>query len=84
MKNIFLFYWRILVDLASTNAEQLAQPFVNSNRTVYMDRYFASYSTVEYFLEHGLTAIGTLFAHRRYVLACVRKAAQRDFYSTLR
>ncbi|KRZ58627.1 hypothetical protein T02_14424 [Trichinella nativa] len=89
MKNIFLFYWRILVytiqiDLASTNVEQLAQPFVKSNRTVYMDRYFASYSTVEYFLEHGLTAIGTLFAHRRYVLACVRKAARRDFYSTLR
>ncbi|XP_003368088.1 hypothetical protein Tsp_14702, partial [Trichinella spiralis] len=30
-----------------------------------------------------ITAIGTVFAHRRDVLACSRKAARRDPYSTL-
>ncbi|KRX78373.1 hypothetical protein T06_16188 [Trichinella sp. T6] len=70
------FIYTIQIDLASTNVEQLAQPFVKSNRTVYMDRYFASYSTVEYFLEHGLTAIGTLFAHRRYVLLRAKEKQQ--------
>ncbi|KRX61940.1 hypothetical protein T09_425 [Trichinella sp. T9] len=48
-----------------------------------MDRYFTSYSTVQHLLEHGLTAINNVFAHRRDVLACLRKAAQRDPYSTL-
>ncbi|KRY56108.1 hypothetical protein T03_11983 [Trichinella britovi] len=32
------------IGLASTNIGQLAQPFVNSNRNVFMDRYFTSYS----------------------------------------
>ncbi|KRZ47708.1 hypothetical protein T02_7258, partial [Trichinella nativa] len=71
------------IDLASTKVGQLAQPFVNSNRNVFMDRYFTSYSTVQHFFEHGNTAIGTVFAHRRDVLACLRKAARRDPYSTL-
>ncbi|KRY22863.1 hypothetical protein T12_12570 [Trichinella patagoniensis] len=49
-----------------------------------MDRYFTSYSTVQHLLQHGLTTIGTVFAHVcRDVLACLRKAAQRDLYSTL-
>ncbi|KRY36201.1 hypothetical protein T01_10145 [Trichinella spiralis] len=49
-----------------------------------MDRYFTSYSTVQHLLEHGLTAIGTVFAHVcRDALACLRKAARRDLYSTL-
>ncbi|KRX72741.1 hypothetical protein T06_9524 [Trichinella sp. T6] len=72
------------IDLASTKVRQLAQPFVNSNRNVFMDRYFTSYSTVQYLLPHGLTTIGAVFAHVcRDVLACLRKAAQRDLYSTL-
>ncbi|KRX64993.1 hypothetical protein T06_14453 [Trichinella sp. T6] len=71
------------IDQTSTKAGQLAQPFVNSNRNVFMDRYFTSYSTVKHLLEHGLTAIDKVFAHRRDVLACLRKAAQRDPYSTL-
>ncbi|KRZ82547.1 Glycerol-3-phosphate dehydrogenase [NAD(+)], cytoplasmic, partial [Trichinella sp. T8] len=78
---------RGLVDkngLASTNVGQLAQPFVNFNRNVYVDCYFTSYSTVQHLLEHGLTAIGTVFAHVcRDVPACLRKAARRDPYSTL-
>ncbi|KRY34820.1 hypothetical protein T01_11506, partial [Trichinella spiralis] len=48
-----------------------------------MDCYFTSYSTVQHLFEHDLTAIGTVFAHRRDVLACLRKAARRDPYSTL-
>ncbi|KRX56889.1 Plasma kallikrein [Trichinella sp. T9] len=71
------------IDLASTIVGQLAQPFVNSNRNVYMDCYFTSYSTVQHLFEHDLTAIGTVFAHRRDVLACLRKAARRNSYSTL-
>ncbi|XP_003382162.1 putative HEAT repeat-containing domain protein, partial [Trichinella spiralis] len=71
------------IGLASTNVGQLAQPFVNSNRNVFMDRYFTSYSTVKHLFEQDLTVIGTVFAHRRDVLACLRKAAQRDLYSTL-
>ncbi|KRZ57832.1 hypothetical protein T02_3375 [Trichinella nativa] len=72
------------IDLASTKVRQLAQPFVNSNRNVFMDRYFTSYSTVQYLLPHGLTTIGAVFAHVcRDVLACLRKAAERDLYSTL-
>ncbi|XP_003376545.1 glutamate synthase [Trichinella spiralis] len=55
--------------LASTNVGQLAQPLVNSNRNAFMDPW--------------ITAIGTVFAHRRDVLACSRKAARRDPYSTL-
>ncbi|KRY44932.1 hypothetical protein T03_3679 [Trichinella britovi] len=50
------------IDQASTKAGQLAQPFVNSNRNVFMDRYFTSYSTVKHLLEHGLTAIDKVFA----------------------
>ncbi|KRZ82674.1 hypothetical protein T08_2971 [Trichinella sp. T8] len=57
--------------------------FVNSNRNVYMGLYFTLYSTVEYFLEHGLTSVGTISAYRRNVPACLRKAVQRDLYSTL-
>ncbi|KRZ48558.1 hypothetical protein T02_1249 [Trichinella nativa] len=71
------------IDLASTKVGQLVQPFVNSNRNVFMDRYFTSYSTVQHLFEHGHTATGTVFAHRRDVLACLRKAARRDPYSTL-
>ncbi|KRX25055.1 hypothetical protein T07_10787 [Trichinella nelsoni] len=48
-----------------------------------MDRYFTSYSTVQHLLEHGLTSIGIVFAHRRDVLACLLKVPQRDPYSTL-
>ncbi|KRX75093.1 hypothetical protein T06_14454 [Trichinella sp. T6] len=48
-----------------------------------MDCYFTSYSTVQHLFEHDLTAIGTVFAHRRDVLACLRKAARRNSYSTL-
>ncbi|KRY39799.1 hypothetical protein T01_7982 [Trichinella spiralis] len=33
--------------------------------------------------EHGLTAIGAVFAHRRDVIACLLKVARRDLYSTL-
>ncbi|KRX21464.1 hypothetical protein T07_15206 [Trichinella nelsoni] len=67
------------IGLASTNVGQLAQQFVNSNRNVYMDCYFTSYSTVKHLLEHGLTAIGTVFAIVcRDVPACSRKAARRD------
>ncbi|KRZ83806.1 hypothetical protein T08_10910 [Trichinella sp. T8] len=58
------------IGLASTNVGQLAQQFVNSNRNVYMDCYFTSYSTVKHLFEQDLTAIGTVFAHRRDVLAC--------------
>ncbi|KRX35123.1 hypothetical protein T05_116, partial [Trichinella murrelli] len=58
--------------LASTNIGQFVCMFVNSNRNVSMDRYFTSYYTVQHLLEHGLTAI-----------AYLRKAAQRDPYSTL-
>ncbi|KRY13313.1 hypothetical protein T12_8678 [Trichinella patagoniensis] len=64
------------IDQASTKAGQLAQPFVNSNRNVFMDRYFTSYSTVHHLLEQDLTAIGTVFAHRRDVLACAKFAAR--------
>ncbi|KRY18990.1 Chymotrypsin-like elastase family member 2A [Trichinella patagoniensis] len=71
------------IDLASTTVGQLAQPFVNSNRNVYMDCYFTSYSTVQHLFEHDLTAIGTVFAHRRDVLACLRNASRRNFYSTI-
>ncbi|KRX72418.1 hypothetical protein T06_12542 [Trichinella sp. T6] len=46
--------------LASTNVGQLAQPFVNSNRNVFMDGYFTSYSIAQHLLEHDLTAIGLL------------------------
>ncbi|KRY17684.1 hypothetical protein T12_13447 [Trichinella patagoniensis] len=54
------------IDPASTKVGQLAQPFVNSNRNVFMD------------------TIGTVFAHVCHdVLACLRKAARRDLYSTL-
>ncbi|KRY10315.1 hypothetical protein T12_2941, partial [Trichinella patagoniensis] len=42
------------IGLASTNVGQFAQPFVNSNINVFMDRYFTSYSTVQHLLEHGL------------------------------
>ncbi|KRZ98005.1 hypothetical protein T08_8075 [Trichinella sp. T8] len=48
-----------------------------------MDRYFTLYSTVQHLFEHGHTATGTVFAHRRDVLACLRKAARHDPYSTL-
>ncbi|KRY31001.1 hypothetical protein T01_4697 [Trichinella spiralis] len=34
-------------------------------------------------MDPWITAIGTVFAHRRDVLACSRKAARRDPYSTL-
>ncbi|KRX25125.1 hypothetical protein T07_9233, partial [Trichinella nelsoni] len=40
------------------------------------ENYFTSYSTVEYFLEHGLTSVGTISAYRRDVPACLRKAAR--------
>ncbi|KRX22128.1 hypothetical protein T07_1816 [Trichinella nelsoni] len=48
-----------------------------------MDRYFTSYSTVQQLFEHGLTAIGAVFAHRRDVLACLLKVTRRDFYTPL-
>ncbi|KRX60747.1 hypothetical protein T09_1899 [Trichinella sp. T9] len=48
-----------------------------------MDRYFTLYSTVQHLFEHGHTATGAVFAHRRDVLACLRKAARYDPYSTL-
>ncbi|KRZ83804.1 hypothetical protein T08_10620 [Trichinella sp. T8] len=84
----FAFYHTTPIGLASTNVGQLAQPFVNSNINVFMDRYFTSYSTVQHLLEHvhihnRLTAIDKVFTHRRDVLACLRKASQRDPYSTL-
>ncbi|KRX19592.1 hypothetical protein T07_14177 [Trichinella nelsoni] len=47
-----------------------------------MDRYFTSYSTVQHLLEHGLTSVCTIFAYRRDVPACLRKAVRRDLYST--
>ncbi|KRY05906.1 hypothetical protein T12_1896 [Trichinella patagoniensis] len=71
------------IGLASTNIGQLAEPFVNSNRNIFMDRYFTSYSAMQHLFELGLTAIGAVFAHRRDVLACLLKVARRDFYSTL-
>ncbi|KRX38901.1 hypothetical protein T05_2499 [Trichinella murrelli] len=64
-----------LQDFASCD-KQLAQPFLNPNRNAFMDHYFTSFSTVEYFLEHGLRAVGTVFAHRRDVPACLRKTAR--------
>ncbi|KRX79371.1 hypothetical protein T06_10603 [Trichinella sp. T6] len=71
------------IGLSSTNIGQLAEPFVNSNRNIFMDSYFTSYSTMQHPFELGLTTIGAVFAHRRDVLACLLKVARRDFYSTL-
>ncbi|KRZ47962.1 hypothetical protein T02_11142 [Trichinella nativa] len=65
------------IGLASTNVGQLAQQFVNSNRNVYMDCYFTSYSTVKHLFEQDLTAIGTVFAHRRDVLASVYEHSKK-------
>ncbi|XP_003381735.1 hypothetical protein Tsp_07397 [Trichinella spiralis] len=48
-----------------------------------MHHYFASYSTVQYFLEHGLTAIDTDSANCRDVPLCVQKTRGRDVHSTL-
>ncbi|KRX76756.1 hypothetical protein T06_1818 [Trichinella sp. T6] len=62
--------------LDSNQMKQLAQPFLNPNRNAFMDHYFTSFSTVEYFLEHGLRAVGTVFAHRRDVPARLRKTAR--------
>ncbi|KRY18199.1 hypothetical protein T12_14479 [Trichinella patagoniensis] len=64
------------IGLANTIVEQLAQPFLNPNINSFMDRYFTSFSTVEYFLEHGLRAVGTVSAHRRDVAARLRKTAR--------
>ncbi|KRY26799.1 PiggyBac transposable element-derived protein 4 [Trichinella spiralis] len=51
--------------LSNTIVEQWAQPFVQSNRNVFMDRYFTSDSIVQHLLERGLTAVGTVYANRR-------------------
>ncbi|KRX35040.1 hypothetical protein T05_5667 [Trichinella murrelli] len=64
------------IDLACSIVGQLAKPFVNSNRNVYTDCFFTSYSTVQHLSEHDFTAVGTEFAHRRDVLACLHKAAR--------
>ncbi|KRZ76957.1 hypothetical protein T10_2736 [Trichinella papuae] len=47
-----------------------------------MDPHFTSYSILQYLLEHGLAAEGTVSAHRRDVPACLHKDTQRDLYST--
>ncbi|KRX25062.1 hypothetical protein T07_1958 [Trichinella nelsoni] len=64
------------IGLANTIVEQLAQPFLNPNRNAFMDHYFTSFFTVEYFLEHGLRVVGTVSAHRRDVPARLRKTAR--------
>ncbi|XP_003378774.1 hypothetical protein Tsp_12175 [Trichinella spiralis] len=53
--------------LSNTIVEQWAQPFVQSNRNVFMDRYFTSDSIVQHLLERGLIAVGTVYANRRDV-----------------
>ncbi|KRY98940.1 hypothetical protein T11_18079 [Trichinella zimbabwensis] len=47
-----------------------------------MDPHFTSYSILQYLLEHGLAAEGTVSALRRDVPACLHKDTQRDLYST--
>ncbi|XP_003376070.1 putative parathyroid hormone 2 receptor [Trichinella spiralis] len=64
------------IGLANTIVEQLAQPFLNPNRNAFMDRYFTSFSTVEYFPEHGLRAVDTVSAHHRDVPARLRETAR--------
>ncbi|KRZ67635.1 hypothetical protein T10_3872 [Trichinella papuae] len=69
--------------LSNTIVEQLAQPFVQSNRNVFMDRYFTSHSIVQHLLENSLTAVGTVSANRHDVPLCLRNTRRRDVYSTL-
>ncbi|KRY54260.1 PiggyBac transposable element-derived protein 4 [Trichinella britovi] len=71
------------IGLTSTIVAQLALPFVQSNRNVFMDRYFTSYSIVQHLLELGLTAVGTVSANRRDVPLCLRNTRGHDVYSTL-
>ncbi|KRX24456.1 PiggyBac transposable element-derived protein 4 [Trichinella nelsoni] len=71
------------IGLTSTIVAQLALPFVQSNRNVFMDRYFTSYSIVQHLLELGLTAVGTVSANRRDVPLCLQNTRGRDVYSTL-
>ncbi|KRY38303.1 PiggyBac transposable element-derived protein 4 [Trichinella spiralis] len=71
------------IGLTSTIVAQLAQPFVQSNRNVFMDRYFTSYSILQHLLDLGLTAVGTVSANRRDVPLCLRNTRGRDVYSTL-
>ncbi|KRY74648.1 hypothetical protein T4B_11288 [Trichinella pseudospiralis] len=55
--------------LANTIVEQLTLPFLNSNRNVFINPHFTSYSILQYLLEHGLIDLGTVSAHRRDVPA---------------
>ncbi|XP_003376147.1 hypothetical protein Tsp_00343 [Trichinella spiralis] len=66
------------IGLASTNVGQLAQPFKRLYGPLFYIIFHCATS-----LEHGLTSIGVVPAHRRDVLACLLKVAQRDPYSTL-
>ncbi|KRY44919.1 hypothetical protein T03_5818 [Trichinella britovi] len=62
------------IDLACSIVGQLAKPFVNSNRNVYTDCFFTSYSTVQHLSEHDFTAVD----HSRITPPCSLAIAPRD------
>ena len=68
--------------LTQSLVEELSIPFHHTNRNIYMDRYFTSFSVVSFLLEHGLTAVGTITASRRDVPAVLKTVKGRERFSS--
>ena len=68
--------------LTQSLVEELSTPFHHTNRNIYMDCYFTSFSVVSFLLEHGLTAVGTVTASRRDVPAVLKTVKGRECFSS--
>jgi hypothetical protein len=70
------------VGLAQKIVLELTCPYYGTNRNIYMDRYFNSFSLLEELLANGLTMTGTIVSTRRDVPLNIRAVTGREVYSS--
>jgi hypothetical protein len=61
---------------------KLTQRFSQTNRNIFTDRYFTSFSLLENLLANGLTITGTIKEGRRDVPIVLRSTCDREIYDT--
>ena len=53
---------------------KLTEPYYNTNRNVFVDRYFTSHSLIVELLQNGLTCTGTIPSNRRDVPTSIKSS----------
>jgi hypothetical protein len=70
------------VGLAQWIVEKLVEPYHNTQRNIFMDRYFTTHDLLVSLLSNGLTATGTIMAGRRDVPQRIKTTRGEALFTT--